>query len=148
MRAYLLRCGGIRPDPRRRGPGRLSLVEREEISRGLAAGKTLRSIAVELGRAPSTIGREVAANGARRGYRALRSDTAAWKRATRPKPCKLATNPVLRAIVEEKLRRRWSPQQIAGWLKITFPDDAEMQVSHESIYRTLFVQSRGLCAGN
>ena len=143
MRAYLLRCGGIRPDPRRRGPGRLSLVEREEISRGLAAGKTLRSIAVELGRAPSTIGREVAANGARRGYRALRSDTAAWKRATRPKPCKLATNPVLRAIVEDKLRRRWSPQQIAGWLKIAYPDDAEMQVSHESIYRTLFVQSRG-----
>jgi IS30 family transposase len=143
VRAYLLRCGGIRPDPRRRAPGRLSLAEREEISRGLAAGKTLRSIAVELGRAPSTISREVAANGGRRGYRALRSDKAAWRRATRPKACKLATNPVLRAIVEEKLRRRWSPQQIAGWLKIAYPDDAEMQVSHESIYRTLFVQSRG-----
>jgi len=98
---------------------------------------------VELGRAPSTISREVAANGGRRGYRALRSDKAAWKRATRPKACKLATNPVLRAIVEEKLRRRWSPQQITGWLKIAYPDDAEMQVSHESIYRTLFVQSRG-----
>jgi IS30 family transposase len=143
VRDYLFRCGGIRPDPRRRASGRLGLEEREEISRGLAAGKTIRAIAAGLGRAPSTVSREVAGNGGRRRYRALPADKAAWTKATRPKACKLATNPVLRAIVEEKLRRRWSPQQIAGWLKITYSDNAEMQVSHESIYRTLFVQSRG-----
>jgi len=143
VRTYLLRCGGIRPDPRRRAESRLSLEEREEISRGLAAGRSLRAIGAELGRAPSTIGREVAANGGRGRYRAHWSDRQAWSRATRPKACKLATNPALRAIVEEKLRRRWSPQQIAGWLKLNYPHDPEMQVSHESIYCTLFVQSRG-----
>ena len=143
MRTYLIRCGGIRPDPRRRGCGRLSLEEREEISRGLAAGWSLRAIAAELGRATSTVSREVAANGGRGRYRASGSDQRAWSRATRPKTCKLAANPALRAIVEDKLTRRWSPQQIAGWLKITYPNDPEMQVSHESIYRTLFVQSRG-----
>ena len=143
VRAYLVRCGGIRPDPRRRASGRLSFEEREEISRGLAAGMSLRAIAAELGRAASTVSREVAANGGRRRYRAHHSDRQAWSRATRPKACKLATNPVLRAIVEEKLRRRWSPEQIAGWLKVSYPHDPEMQVSHESIYRTLFVQSRG-----
>lgn len=143
VRAYLVRCGGIRPDPRRRAPARLSLAEREEISRGLAAGLSLRAIAVQLGRAPSTISREVAVNDGRRRYRALVSDRKAWSRATRPKPCKLAINPVLRGIVEDKLRQRWSPEQIAGWLKLAYPDDPEMQVSHESIYRTLFVQSRG-----
>ena len=143
VRTYLLRCGGIRPDPRRRGPRRLSAQEREEISRGLAAGKSLREIAVQLGRAPSTISREVAINGGVHRYRAGRADQMAWARATRPKACRLAGNPVLRAIVEGKLRRRWSPQQIAGWLKLTYPEDPEMQVSHESIYRTLFVQSRG-----
>jgi IS30 family transposase len=143
VRAYLVRCGGIRPDPRRRASGRLSFEEREEISRGLAGGMTMRAIAAQLGRAPSTVSREVAANGGRRRYRAHLSDRTAWSRATRPKSCKLAANPVLRAIVEEKLRRRWSPQQIAGWLKVSYPHDSEMQVSHESIYRTLFVQSRG-----
>lgn len=143
VRTYLARCGGIRPDPRRRAAGHLTLADREEISRGLAAGKGLRAIARTLGRAPSTISREVAANGGRRGYRALRSDQAAWRRAERPKACKLATNPVLRAIVEEKLTKRWSPQQIAEWLRVTFPDDPQMHVSHESIYRTLYVQSRG-----
>jgi len=143
VRAYLLRCGGIRPDPRCRAAGRLTLVEREEISRGLAAGLSLRAIAAQLGRAPSTISREVAVNGGRRRYRAHLSDHQAWSRATRPKACKLAANPAVRAIVEEKLRRRWSPQQIAGWLKLSHPNDPEMQVSHESIYRTLFVQSRG-----
>ena len=143
VRAYLIRCGGIRPEPRRRAVGRLSLVEREEISRGLAAGYSVRAIAVSLGRSPSTVSREVSANGGRRRYRAARADLAAWARATRPKPCKLAGNPVLRAIVEEKLARRWSPQQIGGWLKLTYPKRPEMQVSHESIYRTLFVQSRG-----
>ena len=143
VRTYLLRCGGIRPEPRCRGPRRLSVEEREEISRGLAAGVSLRAIAGQLGRAPSTITREVAANGGRSRYRASRADQMAWSRATRPKPCKLATRPALRAIVEEKLQRRWSPQQIAGWLKVNYPDDPEMQVSHESIYCTLFVQSRG-----
>jgi IS30 family transposase len=143
VRAYLLRCGGTRPLPRRRAVGRLRLEEREEISRGLAAGHSLRAIAVGLGRAPSTVSREVNANGGRRRYRAARADVAAWSRATRPKTCKLAGNPVLRAIVEEKLARRWSPQQIDGWLKVTYPQSPEMQVSHESIYRTLFVQSRG-----
>jgi IS30 family transposase len=143
LRTYLVRCGGVRPVPRRRRAGRLSLADREEISRGLAAGRSLRAIAVELGRAPSTVSREVAANGGRKGYRATLSDRAAWAKATRPKPCKLAMNPMLAGIVAEKLKRRWSPEQIAGWLKLTYPDDPEMQVSHESIYRTLFVQSRG-----
>jgi IS30 family transposase len=123
--------------------GRLSLEECEEISRGLAAGVSLRSIALGLGRSPSTISREVAGNGGRRRYRATVADQQAWTRATRPKACKLAINLVLAGIVTEKLQRRWSPQQIAGWLKLTYPDDPRMQVSHESIYRTLFVQSRG-----
>jgi IS30 family transposase len=144
VRAYLVRCGGIRPAPRRRSAGRLSLGEREEISRGLAAGLSLRSIAAGLGRAPSTISREVAAQGGQGGYRAAPADQLAWARARRRKACKLATRPALRAIVVEKLKQeQWSPQQIAGWLKTTYPDDPEMQVSHETIYRTLFIQSRG-----
>lgn len=143
LRTYLVRCGGVRPVPRRRRADRLSLADREEISRGLAAGRSLRAIAAELGRAPSTVSREVAANGGRKGYRATLSDRAAWAKATRPKPCKLAMNPRLAGIVAEKLKRRWSPEQIAGWLKLTYSDDPEMQVSHETIYRTLFVQARG-----
>jgi IS30 family transposase len=143
VRAYLQRCGGIRPDPRRRSPGRLSFTEREEISRGLAAGSSLRAIAVGLGRSASTVSREVAAHGGRNRYRAAAADKRAWSRATRPKTCKLATNPALAGVVAEKLQRRWSPQQIAGWLKLTYPDNQQMHVSHESIYRTLFVQSRG-----
>jgi IS30 family transposase len=143
VRSYLVRCGGIMPDPRHRGSQRLSLAEREEISRGLAAGRSLRAIASEVGRAPSTISREVAGNGGRRHYRATVADQRAWAKATRPKACKLTLNPVLAGIVAAKLQRRWSPQQIAGWLKRTYPDDPGMHVSHESIYRTLFVQSRG-----
>ena len=143
VRDYLHRCGGIRPAPRHRGTGRLSSAEREEISRGLAAGQSLRSIAAGLGRATSTVSREVAANGGRRRYRAARAEQQAWFRGTRPKRCKLAGQPELRDIVAAQLRRRWSPQQIAGWLKTTYPDDPEMQVSHETIYRTLFIQSRG-----
>jgi IS30 family transposase len=144
VRAYLVRCGGIRPVPRRRSSGRLSLAEREEISRGLAAGLSLRVIAAGLGRAPSTVSREVAAQGGRRRYRAAPADQSAWARARRPQPCKLATHPALRVIVGEKLKQQqWSPQQIAGWLKTTYPHDPEMQVSHETIYRTLFIQSRG-----
>ena len=143
VRAYLVRCGGIRPSPRCRAQRRLTMAEREEISRGLAAGCSVRSIAAGLGRAPSTVSREVARNGGPRRYRAARADQLAWARATRPKSCKLAGNPALRDIVEDKLQHRWSPEQIAGWLKLTFPERPEMQVSHESIYRTLYVQSRG-----
>jgi IS30 family transposase len=144
VRGYLERCGGIRPVPRRRSPVRLSLGEREEISRGLAAGVSLRVIAAGLGRAPSTISREVAAHGGRDRYRAGPADQQAWARARRPQACKLATHPGLSAMVAEKLQQeQWSPRQIAGWLKMTYPDEVEMQVSHETIYRTLFIQSRG-----
>ena len=143
VRSYLVRCGGVRPAPRRRREGRLQLAEREEISRGLAAGLSVRAIAGQLGRAPSTVSREVNANGGRRAYRAVSADRSAWARATRPKACKLACSPRLRDIVEDRLTRRWSPEQISGWLQRTYPDEAAMQISHESIYRTLFVQSRG-----
>ena len=143
VRAYLARCGGIRPAPRTRSIFRLALAEREEISRGLAAGLSLRAIAAGLGRSPSTISREVSSHGGRRHYRAVAADQVAWKLATRPKPCRLAGNLELRDIVAAKLSLRWSPQQISGWLKRTYPTRPEMQVSHESIYRTLFVQSRG-----
>jgi IS30 family transposase len=132
------------PAPQRqRSPLRLSLSEREEISRGLAAGDSLRHIAERLGRAPSTVSREVAANGGRRAYRACRADRAALRRARRPRASKLATCDRLRALVEAKLELRWSPQQISGWLAVTFPDEPEMRVSHETIYLSLFVQSRG-----
>ena len=127
----------------RRSPLRLSLVEREEISRGVAAGESLRVIAQRLGRSPSTVSREVAAHGGRRLYRAARADVVAVGRMRRPKPSKLAGNVELRAIVEAKLELRWSPEQIAGWLGENFPDDAEMRVSHETIYLSLFVQSKG-----
>jgi IS30 family transposase len=122
---------------------RLSLAEREEVSRGLAGGESLRAIARRLGRSPSTISREVVANGGRRRYRACRADNAALRRARRPKPSKLTRCDRLRAVVEERLELRWSPQQISGWLVQEFPDDPEMRVSHETIYLSLFVQSRG-----
>jgi IS30 family transposase len=143
VRDLFKRCGGVRPTPRRRGELRLSLGEREEISRGLAAGLSLRAIAAGLGRAPSTISREVANNAGRQAYRALPADAAAWTRACRPKPTKLSRRPGLRSMVEEKLVVRWSPEQISGWLRRRFPTGVEMQVSHETIYRSLFVQSRG-----
>jgi IS30 family transposase len=126
-----------------RSPLRLSLTEREEISRGLAGGEALRAIARRLGRSPSTISREVATNGGRGRYRACRADAAAVKRMRRPKRSKLAVCPRLRAAVEAKLELRWSPQQISGWLVEEFPSDPEMRVSHETIYLSLFVQSRG-----
>ena len=122
---------------------RLSLAEREEISRGLAGGESLRAIACGLGRPPSTISREVATNGGRRRYRACPADKAAVQRARRPKRSKLASCDRLRTVVEAKLELRWSPQQISGWLVDEFPDDPEMRVSHETIYVSLFVQSRG-----
>src|SRR5215213_2266526 len=119
VRGYLERCGGIRPAQRRRSPARLSLAEREEISRGLAAGLSVRVIAAGLGRAPSTISREVARHGGRRGYRAAPADQQAWSRARRRKVCKLATRPALRAIVGEQLTQKWSPEQIVGGLETT-----------------------------
>jgi IS30 family transposase len=144
VRDLLHRSGGIRPVPRRRWELRLSAGEREEISRGLAAGSSVRAIACGLGRSPSTVSREVLANGGRCGYRAARADAAAWARAARPKPTKLGSRVALTDLVAAKLELDWSsPQQIAGWLKIEYPNDPEMPVSHESIYRSLFVQSRG-----
>jgi IS30 family transposase len=131
-----------KPEPVR-SPLRLSLAEREEISRGLAAGQSLRTIAVGLGRAPSTVSREVANNQGRRRYRACAAERAATGRARRPKQAKLAQCARLRAAVEAKLELRWSPQQISGWLVTEFPDDPEMRVSHETIYLSLFVQSKG-----
>jgi IS30 family transposase len=143
VRDLIYRCGGIRPAPRRRWELRLTLAEREEISRGLAAGRSLRAIAAALGRSPSTVCREVSSNGGPRAYRAARADVAAWSRASRPKPMKLASRVELTELVAAKLALDWSPQQIAGWLKSEYPDNAEMQVSHETIYRSLFVQTRG-----
>ncbi len=135
--------GGVRPAPRRRTERHLTLVEREEISRGVAAGKSLRLMAWRLGRAPSTVSRELARNGGRRRYRAHRADQTAWGRARRPKVCKLATSPKLRLLVEDKLRGWWSPTQISRWLARTYPDNREMRVSQETIYLTLFIQARG-----
>ncbi len=136
-------AGGVRPARRHRPTRHLSLVEREEISRGIAGGEPLRSIAEGMGRAPSTVSREVARNGGRLRYRAHRADAAAWGRARRPKVCKLATNRQLHEAVVDKLRDFWSPQQISGWLRRAYPDDQEMRVSHETIYVTLFIQARG-----
>lgn len=140
----LARTGGIRPPMRRRSRLTLTLAEREEVSRGLRAGLSLRCIARQLRRAPSTISREVRLNGGRRTYRAASADQAAWDRARRPKPCKLAHRPALCQTIAEKLERKWSPQQIAGWLKRTYPHDEDARVSHETIYRSLFVQARGV----
>ena len=136
--------GGISPVPRTRSWRALTLHDREEISRGLASGRSLRAISAGLGRAPSTISREVQRHGGRAQYRAAAADVCTWYRARRPKPCRLATSAALRALVAAKLAADWSPQQIAGWLKQTFPDHPHLQVSHETIYVSLFVQSRGV----
>ena len=135
--------GGVRPLSRRRSRLALALSEREDISRGIVAGCSLRSIAEQLGRSPSTVSREINRNGGRRHYRANRADQAAWDRARRPKRCKLVENRAAAHIVAKKLRQLWSPEQIAGWLKRTYPDDKNDQVSHETIYRSLFIQARG-----
>ena len=135
--------GGIRPEPRRRSELALTLAEREEISRGIVRGESMRSMASMLGRAPSTVSREINRNGGRRRYRASKADQAAWDRAHRPKRCKLAQNRALARIVANKLEQLWSPDQIAGWLQHTYPDDENYQVSHETIYRSLYVQARG-----
>ena len=139
----LAESGGIRPAERHRSRLALTLTEREEISRGVVAGSSIRSIAASLGRAPSTISREIQRNGGPGGYRASPAEQAAWDRACRAKVCKLVQNPALARIVASKLRTEWSPEQIAGWLKRTYPDDATYQVSHETIYRSLFIQARG-----
>lgn len=136
--------GGIPPRSRRRSRFALTTAEREEISRHLACGQSLRAISRMLGRAPSTLSREVARNGGRRVYRAAVADRHAWCRTRRPQRCRLSTHPALRRIVARKRARQWSPQQISGWLRYTFPSDADLQVSPETIYRSLFVQSRGV----
>ena len=143
IQGVLARTGGIRPAQRRRSRRVLSLAEREEISRGVVAGHSLRMIASSLGRAPSTVSREINRNGGRRQYRAIKADQAAWERAHRAKTCKLKENPELAGIVTEKLQLQWAPRQIAGWLKVTYPDDENYQVSHETIYKSLFIQARG-----
>jgi IS30 family transposase len=140
----LARTGGIRPPDRRRSHLALTLGEREEISRGLRARQSLRSIARALQRSASTISREVRRNGGAAQYRATPSDQAAWDRAQRPKPCKLAGSPYLCRAISAKLIRKWSPQQIAGWLMREHPDDAQRRVSHETIYKSLFIQARGV----
>lgn len=143
VQRILALSGGIRPPERRRSTRALSLGEREEISRGIAAGQSMRNIATALGRAPSTVSRELRRNDGLQGYRATQADQAAWARARRPKPCKLAVQRALARHVAIKLKRQWSPEQVAGWLRHTYPGDMSRQVSHETIYRTLYIQSRG-----
>lgn len=140
---FVVRRGGLAAAARHRAAVTLSVVEREEISRGLAGGQSLRRIALSLGRAPSTISREIRRHGGPQHYRASTADAEAWQRARRPKLCRLAQLPRLRRLVVSKLRMDWSPQQIVGWLMSTYPDDPALHVSHETIYRTLYVQARG-----
>jgi len=136
--------GGIRPAARHRSRRALTLSEREEISRGITVHQSARSMAQLLGRSASTVSREIGRNGGHDRYRAALADEKAWTRTRRPKRCKLANNPRLRQAVVRKLRLNWSPEQIAGWLKRAHPDDECYQVSHETIYRSLFVQARGV----
>lgn len=143
VRRILSATGGIRPAVRRRADRALTLAEREEISRGLMAGQSIRAMAMRLHRAPSTISREVARNGGNDHYRANRADQRAWDVARRPKVSKLARHRVLARLVASKLRQQWAPEQIAGWLKHRYPGNEARQVSHETIYRSLFVQARG-----
>ena len=143
VQRILAETGGIRPVPRRRSHHSLTLEEREEISRGLASYRSLRAIALQLGRAPSTISREVNRNGGLKHYRASQADQAAWDRAHRPKTCKLVANRDLARVVARKLQLEWAPEQIVGWLKHTYPEDENYRVSHETIYKSLFIQARG-----
>ena len=143
VRGILATTGGIRPPHRRRSRLALSLAEREEVSRAVVAGHSIRSIAASLGRAPSTVSRELRRNGGRRAYRASQAEQAAWERARRPKSCKLVEERGLARIVAKKLQLEWSPRQIAGWLKRAYAHDETFQVSHETIYRTLYIQARG-----
>jgi len=143
IQGILIETGGIQPRARQRSSRALKLAEREEISRGLRVGCSIRSIAADLKRAPSTISREINRNGGLQDYRANQADTAAWDRARRPKICKLAQHRALTHVVASKLKRLWSPQQIAGWLKNAYAGNEDFQVSHETIYRTLYIQARG-----
>ncbi|SDE00471.1 Helix-turn-helix domain-containing protein [Cupriavidus sp. YR651] len=136
-------AGGIRPAQRHRAARALTFAEREEISRSLALGLSIRAIASRLNRAPSTISRELKRNGGRQSYRASQADALAWERARRPKLCKLVRNRVLARVVAGKLRLQWSPEQIAGWLKHVYAVNKDYQVSHEAIYRSLYIQARG-----
>jgi IS30 family transposase len=136
--------GGIVPNARRRAAVALRLEEREDISRGIAAGRSIRLIARGLGRSPSTVSREIGRNGGSHAYRASQADGRAWERALRPKACRLAWQAPLRWRVAQKLALQWSPEQIAGWLKQQYPSDPDMQLSHETIYRSLFIQTRGV----
>ncbi len=143
IHGMLRATGGIAPPRRRRRRCALTLAEREEISRGLATGDSLRTIAARLGRSASTVCREVNRNGGRGRYRGAKAEERTWERARRPKRCLLAMNDGLRDLVADKLKEDWSPEQISGWLKSEYPDDEAMRVSHETIYHTLFVQARG-----
>jgi len=135
--------GGILPATRCRSSRSLSLAEREEISRGIAVGASMRKIAAIINRSPSTVSREVSRNGGST-YRAVEADSRAWHQACRPKPCHLVKFPILQGIVARKLSVNWSPAQIAGWLKQQYPEDGSMRISHETIYRSLFIQARGV----
>jgi IS30 family transposase len=143
VRRILSETGGIRPAVRHRSQRVLTLSEREEISRALMAGQSIRAVATRLSRAPSTISREIRCNGGKDHYRASRADQQAWDRARRPKECKLVRHRVLARLVATKLQQQWAPEQIAGWLKRTYPGDEARHVSHETIYRSLFIQTRG-----
>jgi IS30 family transposase len=144
IRGLLLQQGGIAPKVRTRAIVSLTLAEREDISRGIAAGESVRAIADRLGRAASTVCREIGRHGGRDAYRASKADVGAWQSALRPKPCLLALNRRVRNLVAGKLMLEWSPEQISGWLKDEFPGDENMRVSHETIYRSLFIQARGV----
>ena len=144
VRYEVARTGGIPPPARQRSRLALTLTEREAISRGLACGTSVRQISRQLRRAPSTVSREVRRHGGRRRYRAATADVVAWARGRRPKRCRLATPPALRDAVATKRAQQWSPQQIAGWLRQAYPEDPTRHVSHETIYLSLFVQSRGV----
>jgi transposase, IS30 family len=143
IQAAIREYGGVPPPERRRNRRALTMREREEISRGVAAGDSCRRIATRLGRAPSTVSRELNRHGGRRRYRAAEADVRAWERARRPQACKLVRNPALAELVAAKLGADWSPEQIAGWLRKRYRNDQTMRVSHETIYLTLFVQARG-----
>ncbi|HEY6306356.1 MAG TPA: IS30 family transposase [Candidatus Angelobacter sp.] len=143
IRFLLARHGGIAPPARRRSPVALTLAEREDISRGIASGYSMRVISEGLHRACSTVSREVARHGGRAEYRANEADQQAWESALRPKPCRLATHSKLQEIVASKLMQDWSPEQISGWLRHQYPKQESLRVSHETIYRSLFVQARG-----
>lgn len=140
----LQRNGGVAPAQRSRSQRHLSGQEREEISRGLVAGESVRQMAIRLGRSASTVSREISRNGGPQAYRAAAADQRAWRQAERPKPCMLASNERLRCVIAQRLQHDWSPQQIAGWLKVIHHNEPAMQISHETIYRSLFIQARGL----